>query len=248
MTTMITGRKLDGRGNPIDATGFAYDGDGRLAELLAQRNSPLFSEPVTGEWVFGLISRAETGGESERGVGVFPAGNAGPPMHFHPSYDEYFEVVQGEFMFTIGGNEQKAQAGDQLVARKNTPHTFRCVGEGFGALIAETRPAARIGDVIATLFGLAHEGKVGPQGQPKFLQAVVMGSEYADDTVFTTPPPAIVLPMSNIFAPFARLLGYRSSYAEHLKESFWNARVEQPERINVVDGEGRRSHSLDRVN
>ena len=247
MTTMITGRRLDGSGKPVDGTGFTYERDGRLAELLAQRNSLLFSEPVTGEWVFGLISRAETGGEFERGAGVFPLGNAGPPMHSHPSYDEYFEVVQGEFIFTIGGNEQKAQAGDQLVARKNTPHTFRCVGEEFGAVIAETRPAARIGYVIATLFGLAHEGKVGPQGQPKFLQAVVIGSEYADDTVFTNPPPAIVIPMSKIFAPFARLLGYRSVYAEHLTESFWNARVEQPERINVVDGEGRRSPSLARV-
>src|SRR5689334_19762297 len=48
MPTRITGRKLDGRGHPIDATGFAYDSDGPLAKLLAQRNSPLFSEPVTG--------------------------------------------------------------------------------------------------------------------------------------------------------------------------------------------------------
>ena len=125
MTTTITGRRLDGRGRPVDGTGFTYESDGPLAQLLAQRISPLFSQPVTGEWVFGLISRAETGGEFERGVGVFPPGNAGPPEHFHPAYDEHFNIVQGEFIFRIGGQERAARAGDGLVASKGVAHSFR---------------------------------------------------------------------------------------------------------------------------
>ena len=230
MPTMTTGRTLDGRGQPIDGTGFAYHSDGRLAELLARRNSPLFSQPVTGEWVFGLLSRTDTRGEFERGVGVFPPGNAGPPEHFHPTYEEHFDIVQGEFIFTIGGEERRGGAGDQLLIPNGTAHTFRCVGEGYGVAIVETRPAARTGEVIATLFGMAHEGALTPQGQPKFLQAMVIGSEYADDTVFTRPSPAIAIPIAKILAPIGRLLGYRPTYAKYLDEGFWIARVEQPER------------------
>ena len=96
MPTITTGRKIDENGHPIDGTGFTYDSGDRLAELLNQRISPLFSQPVTGEWVFGLVSSIETSGEFERGVGIFRPGNTGPPEHFHPTYDEHFDIVLGE--------------------------------------------------------------------------------------------------------------------------------------------------------
>lgn len=92
----------------------------------------------------------------------------------------------------------------------------------------KTRPAARTGEVIATLFGMAHEGALASQGQPKLMQAMVVGSEYADDTVFTNPPPNIAIPIAKAFAPIGRLLGYRPTYAKYLDENFWNAHVEQP--------------------
>jgi quercetin dioxygenase-like cupin family protein len=49
MATITTGRTLDQNGHPIDGTGFDYDSDDRLAQLLNQRTSPLFSQPITGE-------------------------------------------------------------------------------------------------------------------------------------------------------------------------------------------------------
>ena len=229
MATMITGRTLDSDGHPIDGTGFEYDSDGRLAELLRQRVSPLFSQPITGEWVFALVLSNQTGGELERGVGIFTPGNAGPPEHFHPTYDEHFDILAGEFVFKIAGKEQSKHAGEHLVVLKATPHTFRCVGDTPGVAIVETRPAARTGEVIATLFGMAHEGKLTPQGQPKLMQAMVTGGEYADDTVFTSPPPSIALPIARALAPIGRLLGYRATYPQYSEERFWSSHVEQPQ-------------------
>jgi len=230
MSTITTGRRINPNGLPIEGTGFTYDPDDRLAELLAQRISPLFSQPVTGEWVFGLVAPENNGGEFARGVGVFKPGNAGPPEHIHPTYAEHFDIVRGEFIFKINGQERKASAGEKLVVQKGTPHTFRCVGDTYGVTVVETRPAARTGEVIATLFGMAHEGALTPQGQPKLMQAMVIGSEYADDTVFTTPPPNIAIPIAKALAPIGRLLGYRPTYPKYLEESFWAARVEQPPR------------------
>ena len=228
MPIITTGRTLDQHGHPIAGTGFDYESKGQLAQLLNQRISPLFSQPITGEWIFALILSKDTRGEFERGVVIFRPGNSGPPEHIHPAYDEHFDIVQGEFIFKIDGKERRAAAGEKLVVRKGTPHTFRCVSDSHGVVIGETRPAARIGEVIATLFGLAHEGALTPRGQPKFLQAMVIGSEYADDTVFTNPPPGIAISVARTLAPVDRMLGYRPTYAKYAEEAWWNARVEQP--------------------
>lgn len=228
MPVLTTGRRLDQLGRPIEGTGFIYTSNGALAQLLAKRISPIYSQPITGEWVFGLATRAQTNGEFERGVGVFPPGNAGPPEHIHPTYDEHFEIIQGEFIFRIDGKERSACSGDSLVVTKGVAHTFRCVGHDHGAIVVETRPGARTGEVIATLFGMAHEGLLTPTGQPKPLHAMVIGSEYADDTIFTAPPPAIAIPIAKLMAPLARALGYRSNDPKYLEEQFWKAHVEQP--------------------
>lgn len=233
MAALITGRTLDRDRHPVDGSGFEYAAGGRIAELLAQRVSPLWSQPITKEWVFGLVAGAQTGGEYERGVGVFTPGNSGPPEHIHPGYVEIFDFIDGEFVFRIGGKERLVSAGEKLTVPIGTPHTFRCVGAVPGVVIVETRPAARIGFVIATLFGMAHEGRLTRGGQPKMMQAMVIGSEYADDTVFTNPPPGVALPLARMLAPLGRRLGYQAIDPKYLEESFWSAHVEQPPRGNA---------------
>ncbi|MEM7537112.1 MAG: cupin domain-containing protein [Chloroflexota bacterium] len=231
MKLQATGRRLDTNGYPIDGTGFDYAPDSRLAELMQQRNSPIISQPQTGEWIFGLVAAEETGGEFASGVVIFRPGNAGPPEHIHPTYDEHFDILAGEFVFTVDSVEQVARPGDTLVVKQGVAHTFRCVSDEFGALIGETRPASRTAEVISTLFGMAHEGKLSAQGQPQLLHAMVIGAEFADDTVFTSPPPAITLPLARMLAPVGRLFGYQATYEQYRDEAFWLAHVEQP-----VDG------------
>lgn len=228
MALITTGRRLDASGTPIDGTGFTYEAGDAVDQWLQQRISPLLSQPITGEWVAGLVLAAQTNGEYERGLGIFPPGNAGPPEHFHPLYDEHFEIVRGDFLFRIGGEERSAGPGDQFAVATGTPHTFRCVGETVGVVVVETRPAARIGEVISTLFGMAHEGRLTKSGQPKLMQAMVIGAAYSDDTVFTSPPPAIAQPLARILAPFGRMLGYRPTDPRYADPAFWAAHVEQP--------------------
>ena len=230
MPTNTTGRRIGKNGLPMDGTGFSYDTDGPLPDLFRQRVSPLISQPITGEWAFALVLSSQTHGEYERGVGIFPPGNTGPPEHFHPSYDEHFMVLLGEFIFKIGGRVRRSRAGEKLVIPKGTPHSFRCVGDRHGVLIVETRPAARIGEVITALFGMAQEGALTSKGRPKFMQAMVIASEYADDTVFTHPPPQIAISISKALAPIARMIGYRPTDPKYLEESYWASQVEQPSR------------------
>jgi len=66
---------------------------------------------------------------------VSPPGDVGPSAHRYPNDDEHVAVMT-----------------------RGTAHTPRGCGDELGAVIGETRPAARIGAVITTPFGIAHEG------------------------------------------------------------------------------------------
>jgi mannose-6-phosphate isomerase-like protein (cupin superfamily) len=229
VSPVTTGRRLDEQGTPIAGTGFEVDSDGPIAAHLRQRESPLLSNPVTGEWVTTLEPREQTGAEYESGLGIFPAGNDGPPEHYHVGYEETFEIVTGTFEFTAGGETHTVSAGGELTIQPKVPHTFRNVGDELGATVTTTRPAASTGDVIATLYGLGHEGELDSDGQPAPLQGLVMAAETADDTVFTSPPPSIALPLAKVVAPLARRLGYSASRERSLSDEFWERHVEQPD-------------------
>lgn len=224
-----TGRRLDDDGDPIPGTGFEYDTDGPLAEHLHDRVTPLFSNPVAGEWTTGLVSPAETDGASVTGLGVFAPGNEGPPEHYHVGYDESFTVLRGEFVVDIDGETHHLSPGDEITVPPETPHGFAVGGNDLAATLTTTRPAARTLDVVRTLYGLAHEGALDADGQPGLLQAMALAAATSDDTVFTSPPPAVAKPLAGLVAPLANQLGYAATYDRFERPQFWRDRVEQPD-------------------
>lgn len=226
MASFTFGRRL------VDGTptgrGITVDADGPTAELLEDRTSPLISNPVTGEWAVALDEPEGVAGEYERGLGIFDARNAGPQEHVHPNHSERFEVVEGSFVFVVDGERHELHAGDEITVDPGTPHTFRNETDDVAVSLGELRPPGDVNEVIATLAGLAHEGKLSAAGRPPVLQAAVMGAELADNTVFTSPPPAIQRWFSAVVAPIARRAGYQATYPKYLEDSFWESRVEQP--------------------
>ena len=228
MVTLTAGETLDENGNPLSGTGFEYDSEGPIAELLANRVTPLFSSPLLGEFAWGLIRGDQTNGEYERGAGVFPPGNLGPPEHIHPGFDEKFKIISGNFVIKQNGKESTYGPGDELTVKRGTAHTFRCVGDENGVLIAESWPASRLGEIACTLFGLAHEGKLGPKGQPSFWQGIALGKEYTDDFALPFPPPLVSKILITLLAPIAKLLGYQATDPRYLEDSYWLEHVNQP--------------------
>lgn len=226
MTSITFGRRLiDGK--PV-GEGVTIDADGPAAELLRKRTSFLISNPVVGEWAVALTSGEDTNGAYERGLGFYSPTSRGPPEHVHPNHEERFEVVEGTFAFTIDGEDIRLGSNEELTVPPGTPHTFRNEATEIGAFVAELRPASAVNEVIATLAGLAHDGKLSDSGRPDFLQAVLMGAELADHTAFTATPPSIQRLFATVLGPFARRRGYRAIYPRYLDESFWESRVEQP--------------------
>ena len=210
--------------------GLTLSRDSPTLAVLRDAVTPLVGNPVLGEYGAGLVLAEDTDIEYARGIGITLPGRGSPDEHehVHPTYDERFEVVEGEFVFVVDGEQTTLRSGDAVTVSKGTPHTYRNDSEAVASCLIETRPAGRIDEVLYTLCGLSLDGKLDANGNPGFLQSMVFVDELSDDTVFTSPPPVVQRAMSAVVAPFARRLGYRATYPEYEADSFWQSRVEQP--------------------
>jgi len=221
-------RTIKPDGSIKEGSGIEIDSAGPTAAILQDVAGPIFSNPITGECAGVLVFPDETNGEYMEAVLISPGGATGPPLHFHPNYVEEFTIIEGEFMFHHDGKEMVLKAGDQLSVHANEEHTFRPTDRfDINTFVVVVRPPGMLIELVKTLYGLAHEGKLNKRGEPGLLQAITLAKKLSGDTIFTKPPPLVQKMMASIFAPVAFRLGYRAIYPKYIDDEFWLERVEQ---------------------
>ena len=100
-----------------------------------------------------------------------------------------------------------------MVVPLGVPHNFWVVGDEWGEIRFEFRPALRTAEVFETLWGLIRDGKVDRKtGRPNLLQGAVLLSEYRDEYALVHPPRPVQTVVFGILAPVGRLLGYRARH------------------------------------
>lgn len=65
----------------------------------------------------------------------------GPPPHIHHREDETFQVLEGEYEFTVAERSFVAKRGATIFAPREIPHTYRCLGQTPGRLLCVITPA-----------------------------------------------------------------------------------------------------------
>jgi mannose-6-phosphate isomerase-like protein (cupin superfamily) len=99
------------------------------------------------------VSTLDTdGGLSVLEITSFDKG--GPARHLHHEQDEWFYVVEGEYVSEVGEERYELGPGDSVLAPRKVAHVWAHVGEGTGRLIAALQPAGEIEaffDNLATL-------------------------------------------------------------------------------------------------
>jgi mannose-6-phosphate isomerase-like protein (cupin superfamily) len=68
----------------------------------------------------------------------------GPARHLHLEQEEWFYVVEGDFMMEIGEQRFDLKSGDSLLAPRNVPHVWAYVGDSRGRLVIGFFPAGKM--------------------------------------------------------------------------------------------------------
>jgi quercetin dioxygenase-like cupin family protein len=95
----------------------------------------------------------------------------GPPPHIHHREDETFQILEGGYEWSIGGQTFVAKKGDTIFAPRGVPHTYRCLGPTPGRLMCVITPAGFEGffEEISALT---------PQEQREIPRALEIAKKY----------------------------------------------------------------------
>jgi quercetin dioxygenase-like cupin family protein len=68
----------------------------------------------------------------------------GPARHLHYDQDEWFYVVEGDFIIEVGQERFDLKPGDSLVAPRKIPHVWAYVGDMRGRMLITFMPAGKM--------------------------------------------------------------------------------------------------------
>ena len=88
-----------------------------------------------------------SGSDTENDLAVFEqiglTPNGGPPLHIHPFQDEWFYVIEGEYLFQVGEEKYQITSGDTIFLPRNVQHAFLQLTDK-GKLIVSYLPAGKM--------------------------------------------------------------------------------------------------------
>ncbi|MGE7777531.1 cupin domain-containing protein [Chitinophaga sp. NPDC101104] len=131
--------------------------------------------PIIGDKVTFLETAAETGGERVTvEVELAPGGKNG--LHYHTTYFEHFEVVEGELGLQVGKEILYLRRGGTADVALYVRHLFFNPSNKQPVTFRVTiSPARGFEDTLRIAYGLAADGKVNKKGIPlKFGHLAVL--------------------------------------------------------------------------
>ena len=68
----------------------------------------------------------------------------GPPRHVHHNEDEWFYVIEGDYVAEIGSTRLELKPGDSILGPREVPHAWAFVGDTPGRLLIAFTPANKM--------------------------------------------------------------------------------------------------------
>ncbi|WP_299235550.1 cupin domain-containing protein [Natronomonas sp.] len=220
MSTYVTGRTLNERGDPIPDTGFEVERGSWLDDRIRDRTGPITSHPTRAVWGLPLTD----GDGPIRTASVLGPGYDGPPAHYHDRSVELFDVKTGSLTMTLDEEDRTVSAGETATVDTGVVHTLRNETTERVVVVTEIRSPGRLRQVLPTLGGLAHDRSRTSEDP---LQQALIADVLGDNTTFVREE-GLAGSAASALAPIARLAGYQGAYATYTQPAFWRAHVEQP--------------------
>ncbi|CAN5449213.1 hypothetical protein BH11BAC2_BH11BAC2_00550 [soil metagenome] len=102
------------------------------------------------------ISGKDTNGELAIFEQTSLSQGRGTPEHIHLNQDEIFFVIDGEYLFMVGGVKYKLQIGDSIFLPRNIPHAWTQLSEK-GKMTVTVQPAGKLEEFFMTMSALEKE-------------------------------------------------------------------------------------------
>jgi mannose-6-phosphate isomerase-like protein (cupin superfamily) len=156
--------------------------------------------PVIGDEVTFVHTAGETGGEHTLARVLLNPGG-GNPLHYHLTYTEEFEVVDGFLTIHRDGERLMLGPGETAHAPIGSRHRFANDTDRPVTFLTTIRPARRFEEQIRIAYGLARDGKTIGGGVPRNPLQLALLFEISETYI-----PALPLAVQRgIFGPLARL-------------------------------------------
>lgn len=123
----IARRRID-KGIKVDA------GKDRFGEVISL---------LEGDKFFCKVSTSDTDGD----LYIFESTRdkkGGPPFHYHYDQDEWWYIIEGEFLFKVGEQMFTAKAGDSVFGPRMVPHAFSKTSDGIAKMLIGFQPAGKM--------------------------------------------------------------------------------------------------------
>jgi quercetin dioxygenase-like cupin family protein len=131
------------------------------------------------------------------------------PEHFHPLQEERWEALEGTVRVKLDGTWRDLMPGDGPVSvAPNVRHELKNNSGSPARLRTEVLPGLRLEEFLTDSARAARDGLYNARNMPRGWRGAVWLSDFAlrfrDETVMTSPPPALQRLVLPLFARFAR--------------------------------------------
>jgi mannose-6-phosphate isomerase-like protein (cupin superfamily) len=174
--------------------------------------------PLAGERVTFLATAEETNGEYVRIKNETSANAPGVVMHYHLTFTEAFEVLEGTLDLSVGTKENHLvlAEGESVFVPLDTAHRFWNSSPEPAVFEVEIRPACNFEKSIRAQFGLVEDGKTNDKAIPKNILELALIYELSESYIVGMP----LFLQKGVFgalAGVARWRGYDPEFSRYTK-------------------------------
>lgn len=131
------------------------------------------------------------------------------PEHYHPSLEEQWETLDGSARVRLDGTWRDLVAADgPVVVARNVRHELKNESGRLARMRTRVAPAGRLEEFLTGSARAAREGLYNARNMPTSWRGATWIAEFAlrfrDETVMTSPPPALQRLALPLLARFAR--------------------------------------------
>lgn len=129
--------------------------------------SKTITNPIWGDTVTVLEEGKDNLGKYTLVEAFIPAGNPGPPPHYHTEFTEHFTVLEGSLHMLDGKKKIVLQPGEQFLAKRRAIHTF-WTQDSDARFLCKVEPAQDEGQIMVmkVMEGLTLAQKTNKKGIP----------------------------------------------------------------------------------